>query len=391
MIPQLRHGGAERVVSNLSFLLNKDYNIKIIVFDSTNITYDIGCEVISLNQPPELSNNLFRKVKNSVKRILKYNKFKKDNNIDITYSFGDTANIINVLSTGNDKKIISIRGYKRIRTGKTILDKILYRPMSIMICKLSDRIISVSEEISEKISSEYKINKDKIHTIYNGYNVEKIRTQMQEKLTSSENILFLDEVIITAGTFRYEKGYWHLLKAFSLVLKEYPDVKLGILGTDHQNYKEKVVELVKKMGIDGSVIFLGYKKNPYKYFDKSQLYVLSSVFEGFPNTLVEAMACGLPVVAMDCKSGPKEILSGTFKKSNKVETKEYGILSPLSNVKENFSENVIEEDDKMLAEAIILGLNKETKNFYSKKSLIRANTFNYENWVKAHKKAFNFE
>ena len=77
---------------------------------------EIGCTLKSLDIPPTLKGNIFMKTINVFRRILEYRKFKRDNNIDLTYSFGDTANIVNVFSFGKDKKISSVRGFKRIRT-----------------------------------------------------------------------------------------------------------------------------------------------------------------------------------------------------------------------------------------------------------------------------------
>lgn len=395
LIPQLRHGGAERVVSRLSFLLKEDFNVKVVVFDDSIVTYEIGCELASLKVPSSTENTIISKGINVIKRIVKFRRYKFKNNIDITYSFGDTANIINIFSKGKDKKLISIRGYKRVRTGKTFLERTFLRPISILLCRKADRIISVSELITQTLITEYKLRPDKVITIHNGYDVQTIRKLSEESLDTEESKLFKNnDIIITAGTFRYEKGYWHLLKAFSIVTERNRNVKLVILGTDYKNNKEKIVKLAKDLSIDKSVFFLGYKENPYKYFNRSKIYVLSSVFEGFPNALVEAMSCGLPVVAADCPSGPREILSpfsGLDEEIKNIKLSEYGILVPRMNSSENYNHTDIEEGDIKLAEGINKLIEEEIYHKYISKSVQRSDEFDYITWLLKQKNALSFE
>lgn len=394
LIPQLRHGGAERVVSRLSFLLSSHFNVNIVVFDDTVITYDVGCDISSLNVPSSTKNNIISKVINIIKRIKRYRKFKKKYKIDVTYSFGDTANIINILSGGQDNKVISIRGYKRIRTGKTFKERMIMKPISIYLCKKANRIVSVSELITHTLIKEYNLPPGKVITIHNGYDVKTIKNLSNEDLDPQENEFFTSNmVIITAGTFRYEKGYWHLLKAFSISLKMNSGLKLAILGEDYDDNKEKIIELAKKLNIHESIIYFGYKENPYKYFSRSRIYVLSSIFEGFPNALVEAMSCGLPVVAADCPSGPREILSPSsnfLDVCKGVELSEYGILVQRMSSEENYNYMSIEECDKSLAEGINKLIDNELNSRYVNKSIQRSNEFDYKTWFSKQKNALEF-
>ena len=235
LIPQLKFGGAERVVSRLSFALREKYNLMIVVFDGENVTYEIGCTLKSLDIPPTLKGNIFMKTINVFRRILEYRKFKRDNNIDLTYSFGDTANIVNVFSFGKDKKISSVRGFKRIRTNDGFLNRYIKKPISKNVLAKSDKVISVSELITKTIVQEYNIDEKKVETIYNGYESNEIILKSQENLSNEEHKTFSEEkILISAGTFRSEKGYWHLLKAFSLVLKKEKNAKLVILGRDYK-------------------------------------------------------------------------------------------------------------------------------------------------------------
>jgi glycosyltransferase involved in cell wall biosynthesis len=386
MVPQLRRGGAERVVSRLSFILNEFYDVTIVVFDNSNITYDYGCELVTLNAKPDPNSHIIKKLFNIIKRIYLYNKFKRKNGVDITYSFGDTANIINVFSSGNDKKIISIRGFKRVRVGKDLKDKYFLKPLSKLICNKSDEIIAVSNLMSETIVKEYNLPASKIKTSYNGYDTENIISLSNEKLSREDHERFgSDRIIVTAGTFRSAKGYWHLIKAFSIVLKREKNVKLLILGEDDGQNRRKVEKLAEALKISRNIIYGGYQKNPYKYFKRSTLYVLSSTSEGFPNALVEAMTCGLPIIASDCKSGPREIVApdtDIFSSAQTVDYGKYGILVKEMNEEEDYDHLHIEECDQHLAEGILeLLKNEQLQLEYVEKSKQRAKDFSYANWL----------
>lgn len=112
--------------------------------------------------------------------------------------------------------------------------------------------------------------------------------------------------IIAVGSLEKQKGFSYLLRAFALAASVIPS-RLAILGKGKQ--RNQLEALVTELDIVENVSFMGFQQNPFKYLARSDLFVLSSLWEGFPNVLVEAMACGTPVVSTDCPSGPNEIIS----------------------------------------------------------------------------------
>ena len=113
--------------------------------------------------------------------------------------------------------------------------------------------------------------------------------------------------ILACGRLTKQKDYPTLFNAFALVRQEREDAWLTVLGEGEE--REGLERLAGNLGI--SVNMPGFVTNPYDYMRRANCFVLSSAWEGFPNVLVEAMACGASVVATDCAgNGPREILEG---------------------------------------------------------------------------------
>jgi len=145
---------------------------------------------------------------------------------------------------------------------------------------------------------------DKIHVIGNPFDLEKIRHLAQESVSEP---LFQGAapILLSVGRLAPEKGGEDLLRAFSQ-LRQQTDARLVFLGAGPE--KDRLERLCREMGLEGDVHFPGYRENPFRYMARSTALALPSHYEGFGNVLVEAMACGLPVVATRCYPGIEEIV-----------------------------------------------------------------------------------
>ena len=113
--------------------------------------------------------------------------------------------------------------------------------------------------------------------------------------------------LVAMGRLHPQKGFDTLLEAMAIVHRRRPALKLTVLGEGHQ--RPELETLRDRLGLNGVVSFPGRVKNPYRVLAQAEAFVLSSVTEGFPNVLCEAMAVGLPVISTRCPSGPEEIIT----------------------------------------------------------------------------------
>ncbi len=353
IVPSLHQGGLEKVCVATARLLQPYFHVQIAIFDSRDIAYDIkGIPVADLHlasRPGRLAKCL-----NVLKRGYRLHQLKQREKIDIAYSFGPTANLANIFSLGKAEKWLGIRSYMDMGNPGQIR----------LFCRQADRLICCSEAIYREIVEHY-IGKRAVvlHNPFDVTEVAKAAEQETAQLPWSDG-----RILVSMGREDVVKGFWHLLKSFALVHRELPDTKLMIIGKgEFAQYRQ----LAAQLGIDDEVYFAGMKRNPYPYLKRSSLYLLTSYYEGFPNAMVEAMSLGIPVIATDCMTGPREILGDR-----------YGILVPNMSPDVNLDAEVITEEESVLAKRIVELLEApQDMEYYRKMSLQRAAEYTTESYV----------
>lgn len=382
LVPQLAGGGAERVASNLLLNLSDEkYNKYLVVFDDKKRDYPYKGKLINLNVAPTA--NPFGKIINFIKRIYRLRTVKRTYGINATISLLSSANLVNILARNNDKIIVSVRNYisSSAQGFYGLLNKLLIR----LLYNKADLVVAVSNLVKYDLIANFRINKDKIKVIYNPYDLEKIKELANEEIEINYQEVFASPTIITVGRLTKQKGQWHLIRAFKKVKDVVLDVKLVILGQGElEGYFKK---LATDLGLEKNVYFLGFQKNPFKYIKRSTIYVFPSLYEGFPNALCEAMACGIPVISADCKSGPREILAPDTdikqETSKEIEYGTYGILVPVCDGQMYEYNDNLTEEEKLLSKSIIELLeNKDLLKKHSSNAFNRVNDFAQENIIK---------
>lgn len=175
-----------------------------------------------------------------------------------------------------------------------------------MAYKRADLIVSQSKGMSRDIKSFMKADAKKVHLIYNPTVTPSIFEQAQQPT----NHAWFDQrsapVILAGGRLKSQKDFTTLIQAFAKVKQHVLDARLVILGEGPQ--RQELEDLVVQLNIADSVDLAGFQKNPYAFIAMTDVFVLSSQYEGLPNILIEALALGKKIVATDCESGPAEIL-----------------------------------------------------------------------------------
>jgi len=199
--------------------------------------------------------------------------------------------------------------------------------------KHADGIIANSHGVADEVVHITGIDAKKVTVIYNPKQRTSIlgaagETVAHEWLTSKTL-----PVVISVGRLRVQKNFPLIIRSFAKVSQKIP-ARLIIVGTGRE--EGRLRELVRELECEEAVYLPGYADNPYAWMQKADLYVLASLWEGLPNSLLEAMICGLPAIAADCSSGPREILAPDtdYKKrlsvGDGVEYAKYGVLTAVN-------------------------------------------------------------
>jgi len=179
-----------------------------------------------------------------------------------------------------------------------------YRVLMLFLYHKADYIVAVSKSIAFSVKKIFFVMPYKIKVIYNPVDINRIKRLCKEEgpLLNFNRPL---PCIGTVSRLSSEKGIHFLIQGFKVLLDK-TDARLIIVGDGMERLR--LEQMVRGLGMQEKVIFTGSADNPFKYIAKMDVFVLPSLWEGFPNVLLEAMACGVPVVASDSGGGIKEII-----------------------------------------------------------------------------------
>lgn len=287
--------------------------------------------------------------------IMPFAKLIRQEQADIVFSTIPNYSIVAILS-----RILSFTKAKSIVREAAYLDE---RTSSVLlkfygfIYRFAAKVISLSEGVKENLIQRYKVPEKKIDVIYNPIDMENVKHLAQCELTPEHANLFKMEMktIVAAGRLVDEKDHQTLLKAFSK-LNQHIDSQLILLGEGE--LEETLKKQAQTLKIEEKVHFIGFQDNPYAFFKQADLFVLSSLTEGFGHVLVEALAIGTPIVSTMCKPGATEVL----------ENGKYGFLCDVRNADDMagkmYEALTLTEDER--ARVVRQGF-KRAESFHAKK------------------------
>ncbi|MBU1046187.1 glycosyltransferase [Patescibacteria group bacterium] len=361
-------GGGEKVVLDLARGFTEDgFQVDLLLFTckgSLLETIDSRISIIDLN----VSRIFF-----SIFPIINY--LKKNKPLFILGT-SEHANLILILA----KMISRTKTKVFVRVGMTFSDlfknyknkrdKLIPFLIKLLYPK-ADKIIANSENVKRDLIIVSKIPKDKIKVIYNPKFIEDIKEKSQNGVWE-----YPDKFkILAIGRLGSQKDFTTLIKAFALVKKEI-DAQLIILGEGGK--RENLERQIQDSNLK-DVYLEGFVQNPYFYMANSDIFISTSLWEGFSNVLIEAGILGLPIIATDCGSGSRELLDPNSNLDNQLEKGniEYaknGILVAKQDI-ENIAKMILELYKK-----------PELREKYSKNIKLRSKEFEIKNILEEYKK-----
>lgn len=331
IIPYGGVGGIERLALNFyNFYKSKGYEVKVlkIIKLPTDIV-NFGEDEYSLSNIDFSGMGRLERLFFYVKAPWKLRQIIQKNRFNYSLGFGDMSNIFSSLTFTKEYKIVSIHSTK----SKEFTDNTFLNRLSKLSYKTSyyflDKVVCISKAIKEDLLQNCGFAfPEKLKVIYNPHHIAEIEKMAEIPLeTEEEKKIFQKKTILFLGRLTTVKSPWHLLKAFSLLKNA--DCNLVFVGDGAPDVLEYMNQLVGQLGLNEKVFFLGRKSNPYQYLKQASVLALSSKYEGTPNVIVEAIACGIPVVSSNCTAGLPELMSNSLlEKDGDLVITESGIITP---------------------------------------------------------------
>lgn len=182
-------------------------------------------------------------------------------------------------------------------------DRMAARSIARLLFRAADHIVAVGDDVRRDLISNFRLPEELVSTVHNPIDLEQIR-----RLGAADSPVETDPPFICAlGRLVYLKGYDELIRSFARLRVRRP-LRLVIIGDGDE--RPVLESLVASLGLTGSVIFIGWQSNPWATLARARVMALTSRTEAFPSVITEALALGVPVVAVECSRGVVESLDG---------------------------------------------------------------------------------
>lgn len=356
-------GGAEKVAVDLAQRLKTaGHEVVLLTFysDANEHRYE-GFRVSRHETAPA---SLWGKIPRALARIIFIKRMCEEQKIDYVISFLEESNyyclLSKILLRNRVPMVVSVR-----------LDPRFYNKIyQFLIRHLYPRataVVAVTKYVEKVLRTQFGLTNTT--TIYNPIDRDFIARRAAESLLEQWHSLRAEPaLVVSIGRLTQQKGQWHLIRAFTKVITENPMARLIILGEGE--YRPQLTALIERCGLEEVVLLVGKQGNVYPFLKAAKLFAFTSLWEGMPNTVLEALACGLPIVATDCASGPREIIAPELTIDTKITypySATYGTLVPPCNEAAlpiwDAPETVpLQPAEVTLAEAILRSLKQEETN-----------------------------
>ena len=381
---QLYGGGVERLVSYQSKdLLSRRKGI-LLLFDSSRLDFDYGGQLASLYTKLPPYGSAAEEFWCLLQSALRLARVKRKYKIGLCISHKEGPNFANVLTGWSGKTVVTVHEHKSTGIKYGGFKRWLTKRLIKYVYARADHVVTVSHCIASDLVANFGVNADKITVIHNPCDTHLITSRSHEPIEPEYAPFFKSPLVVSVGRLDTQKGHWHLIRAFQQVKKRVPEACLVLIGTgDHAEY---LANLAASLDLPGSVKLIGLQENPFKYLRRADVFALSSLWEGLPLVIAEAMACGVPVVCADCQCGPEEMLSPDVAMAGgpvtDVKFAEFGVLTPPLDGRYRAASETLTQAERCLAEAIIRLLeDAPLRQHYRARGIERVKDFSLDHYA----------
>ncbi|MEP3032879.1 MAG: glycosyltransferase [Pseudoruegeria sp.] len=302
----LRAGGAERSVIRLAnAMVRRNIPVELVLINRTGAFLSELDPQVSIF---ELSGN---RTATSIFSLYRYIKAARPQFIIASMTHINAAVILASLFVLTRPFLIVVEHnqYDMNLVQKSGLVRLAYR-LAPLLYRFADVVAGVSEGVRVSVARAMGVSRDTVSVLYNPVVTPELTIKAAEPARHDWLISRDVPVILAVGRLMPSKNYPLMLEAFSKLRSTRP-VRLIVLGEG--KLRPDLESLAGMKGISSDVDFVGFRDNPLAFMKACDVFLMSSDWEGHPTVLIEAMACGAPIVSTDCRSGPGEILcDGSF-------------------------------------------------------------------------------
>ena len=358
-IPSFESGGVERnavIVANS--LMEKGYDVSVVYCRKINAQFtklSKDIKKINLNRLPYLP-FIHERIVDAVSSAL-FGFFvlqKIVDNKSVMISFQSNVVAIVLAKLLRVKVIVRLSNhYSNVEFEKSKLRKISEYLKKILY-KRADVVIANSQELADDYS---RVLECPVQVVYNPIDIDGVKHKAKKPIFDEIFIKKNKPVIIGIGRLCVQKNFGFLIRSFAKSIQKV-DAYLVIIGEGSE--RQKLEKLIKSLNLEGSVILMGHKDNVFPYLKRSDIFVLSSLYEGMPNALIEAVALKIPSISTNIKTGPKEILlngeGGRLVEVNNIDDLRKAIVFRLleQEVAQKAAENSFSQLDRFSMDGMIL-------------------------------------
>ncbi|HXD72124.1 MAG TPA: glycosyltransferase [Vicinamibacterales bacterium] len=305
VLPSLAGGGAERVaVQVLSALDGRRWDRTMFLFKRE------GPYLADLPPAVRVSSATGE---SRVGRVLELRRYIRDTRPDLVVSFLSYFTVLAAAKlAGVGARVVFVLGTPMTAFlndadyhWKTPSHRTLFAMITRAGYNMADAIATTSEGVSDDLRRHFGVRENAIRIVHNPIDFAAMTDAVREPLDATHEGEWKHPAIVSAGRLAEAKNFPLLIEAMALVRRRLPAARLFILGQGEQ--EPQLREQIASLGLTDAVTLCGFQRNPWKYIARADVFALTSRYEGFGNVLIEAMACGVPVVVTS-SPGPLEIV-----------------------------------------------------------------------------------